>query len=70
MSTSNNTTMSIEQPPNPLFEGENWGIKIKTPLRSQGVPFLLENGYTEVEYLTTLDNSQERLKKNNRKIRC
>lgn len=71
MASSSNSTLNIQQPSIPIFEGENydfWCIKMKTLFISQDVWDLVQNGYDEPESTATLSAAQKDQLKVSRKM--
>ena len=71
MASTSNSTLNIQHPSIPIFEGENydfWCIKMKTLFISQDVWELVENGYEDYDSQENLTNTQKEELKKNRKI--
>ena len=71
MASTSNSTLNIQHPFIPIFEGENydfWCINMKTLFISQDVWELVENGYENYDSQENLTNTQKEELKKNRKI--
>ncbi|KAF8394079.1 hypothetical protein HHK36_020284 [Tetracentron sinense] len=71
MASGSNTNTNVQQPPFPIFDGENydfWCVKMKTLFLSYDIWEIVEEGYEEPENVETLSNARkQQLKETKRK---
>ncbi|KAF8393836.1 hypothetical protein HHK36_020034 [Tetracentron sinense] len=70
MASGNNTNTSVQQPPFPVFHGENydfWCVKMKTLFLSYDLWEFVEDGFEEPEDAETLSNARKQQLKETKK---
>ncbi|KAF8393997.1 hypothetical protein HHK36_020199 [Tetracentron sinense] len=70
MTSGSNTNTSVQQPPFPIFDGENydiWCVKMKTLFLSYDIWEFVEEGYEEPENVEILSNARKQQLKETKK---